>query len=163
MYLIELDKKIFLYFYHISEKYQHLRISANYFSKFAKIYFYVVYLIGLFYLYSKNNLNLKFVYIPLSVYTLLKVFRIIVKRKRPFLCFPNLDLPKTKKYSFPSNHTGASFILTYTFFYFNVYLGFLSLFIAIVLGFCRIIQGLHFPLDVLVGFMIATFACVFYF
>ncbi len=162
MWLINLDKKIFLWFYNISENkiiFKNIAIKFSYISKF---YFYFIYATLLLFLFFYSEISLKIIFVPFSVYILLKFLRIIFKRRRPFLVYPNLNLPKTNKYSFPSNHTGASFILGYTFLYVNLYLGIFSLTIAVILGICRIAQGLHFPLDVISAFIISTFVYVFF-
>ncbi len=163
MPLIELDKKVFLKLYFFANSNKNINLFANKFSNMCKKLFYALYFLLIAYLVLNNSLETKIILIPFSVYLLLKIIRILIKRKRPYLVFSSLNLPKRKKYSFPSNHTGASFIISYTFLYLNVYIGIFLLIISAILGLCRILIGLHFPLDVLCGFLISTVASILFF
>ncbi len=165
-FLINKDKKLFLFFFSLpSLKYlRFLSWFATFYSIATNIFFNLIFALLIFIKYRNNTLTINFVLVPFLTYILLKFLRLIIKRKRPFLIFPNLNIPTSNKYSLPSNHVGASFILSFTFFTFNTTLGIFSIVISIILSFMRIIQGVHFPVDTFVGFFISTLiAHIFYF
>ncbi len=163
MQLIELDKKLFLYFYCISNKNICLKKFSIYYTKFCNILYPALYLFLIVYLYLNRFLEIKVIVIPLTIYVLLKIIRILVKRKRPYLIFPTLMLPQKNKYSLPSNHTGASFIISYTFLYFSLSIGFCLILSSTILALCRVLDGLHFPLDIFSGFLLATIGYIFFY
>ncbi len=156
MRIFVIDEKIFLHIYNISKSNYKLKSFAILFNKIAKKYFEITYYSLLFILYFTNNFEIKLLVIPFSVYFLLKILRVLIKRDRPFVRFPDLDLPTKNKYSLPSNHTGASFMLSYTFMYIYPPLGYLSFIISSFIAFFRVVEGVHFPLDVLSSFFIST-------
>ncbi len=163
MSLTQLDKKIFLKVYYFTNNKEHIKLFAKYFSIVCKILFKISYFSLVVYLFLNNTLETKVVVIPFFVYALLKLIRFLIKRKRPFLIFPNLNLPKKNKYSFPSNHTGTSFIISYTFLYLNFYVGIIFFIASTVLGICRVIIGVHFPLDVFCGFLISSIVSMLFY
>ncbi len=163
MKLIELDKKIFLHIHYMFSKKTTLKKIIRLYIKLCHILYCFLYSYLILYLYLNNNLQIKVIIIPLTVYMLLKITRVLIKRRRPFLIFPDLVLPHKKQYSLPSNHTGASFIISYTFLYFNLYIGSIMIILSIFLGISRVIEGIHFPLDIFCGFILATFAYMFFY
>lgn len=60
--------------------------------------------------------------------------------------------------SFPSDHTAVAFALGFSLFLINKKWGIIFLILAFLIGFARIFCGLHYPLDVLGGILIALFA-----
>lgn len=85
-----------------------------------------------------------------------KTLKLTTRRKRPFEIAPGVKylMPPPDKFSFPSGHTSAAFVMA-------TLLGtvFPTLFIpftifATMVGFSRIYNGLHFPSDVLAGIIL---------
>lgn len=63
--------------------------------------------------------------------------------------------------SFPSDHAAAAFALAFPVFYANKKFGWFMIAMAVVLSFSRVYVGIHYPFDILIGFIIACI--VFYF
>ncbi|HEY9681321.1 MAG TPA: phosphatase PAP2 family protein [Oculatellaceae cyanobacterium] len=63
------------------------------------------------------------------------------------------------KYSFPSGHTSQSFAAAGAIFMrYSDWRGRLALAFALLIGFCRIYEGMHWPSDVVVGIVIGLLA-----
>jgi undecaprenyl-diphosphatase len=75
---------------------------------------------------------------------------------RPFVSssFPILIPPLTDG-SFPSNHTLTSFTLSFTIFYYHRRLGLICLFLSTLIGTSRIFVGVHYPIDIFGGIILA--------
>ena len=78
---------------------------------------------------------------------------------RPFIQFPEtIPLFVYGAYdSFPSGHATLFSALGTALFFYNKKIGIIFLFFALIIGLTRIIAGIHFPLDVLMGWCIGAF------
>ena len=74
-----------------------------------------------------------------------------------------LKIPFPSEYSFPSGHTSNGFAGAVTIFSYYRKAGILSLLVAAIIAFSRLYLGVHYPGDVLAGFLVAlltsTVAC----
>ena len=86
---------------------------------------------------------------------------ILSDRLRPFEAFPDrvnlLFYPPTDP-SFPSNAAAASFALAIGVWLYNRRLGYILLIPAVILSFGRVYMGIHYPLDIVGGFLAAIAA-----
>ncbi len=73
--------------------------------------------------------------------------------ERPFAFLDNVNLLITENplNSFPSGHAALAFALATTMFLYNKKLGILFFGGAILVAISRILVGVHFPLDILIG------------
>jgi undecaprenyl-diphosphatase len=82
-------------------------------------------------------------------------------RPRPFEAFPDkvhlIFYPPTDP-SFPSNAAAASFALAMGIWLYNRRLGYILLVPALLLSFGRVYMGVHYPLDIVGGFLAAILA-----
>lgn len=82
-------------------------------------------------------------------------------RARPFVEHKvNLLVTGYQTSSFPSGHTLVSFALALPLFYYNKKLGIIATIIAVLVGFSRVFVGVHYPSDVLGGFLVAVLSVV---
>lgn len=82
----------------------------------------------------------------------------LVGRSRPFIELNDVakliaDPISTK--SFPSDHTVLSFAIAFSVFYHHKKWGTLFIIMAALVGFSRVYVGVHYPLDVLAGVLLA--------
>jgi undecaprenyl-diphosphatase len=93
--------------------------------------------------------------------TVYKLVKNKTKRDRPFRSVPEINPlmpPPPDKFSFPSGHTAAAFVMATIFGTILPVLFFPLAVLAALIGFSRIYNGLHFPSDVLAGMMLG-FGC----
>jgi undecaprenyl-diphosphatase len=102
------------------------------------------------------------------LYSISLTIGFIVKKPRP-----EVEFPQTKQLvhtiyswkSFPSDHTNTAFLITYLLIFFGLEIYFWPfLFLsAILIGVGRVFSGVHYPRDILGGFIISTiFSFIFY-
>lgn len=132
-----------------------------YFSKFGPILFVAVF-IGLWFKQTGNQYeNRKLVLFALMIAAITIVFNKVIElsvfRERPFVNY-DVNLLSDKSAddpSFPSNHAGGAFALAIAMFWKHRKAGAVFLVFALLMALSRLYIGVHFPLDVTVGALIA--------
>lgn len=93
------------------------------------------------------------------------ILKDIFKYPRPFIIFADNVKPLLMHGgldSFPSGHATFFGALVVSTFFVNKKLGYICLIAAFLVGSSRVIAGIHFPIDILVGYILgALFALVF--
>ncbi len=159
--ILLLDKKLFLLIYTKTDKWRPFFQKITDISKPLFILFYFSLIgyqvhFGIFKDFPKTILA------PVCTLLLCRILRKTINRKRPYLIFESLNLQKKEEASFPSNHTASSFIIAFIFLLFNFKIFLFLFLLAILVSVSRIIIGIHFPLDITFGFLIAlTMYCMF--
>jgi len=86
------------------------------------------------------------------VATLLKI---IIQSPRPYLALENVvPLLNKTDFSFPSGHATFFMAISFAVFLSHRRAGYLFMLCALLIGLSRIIVGVHFPVDILVGFIL---------
>jgi len=87
-----------------------------------------------------------------------QVIKFLIHNPRPFLAFPNVSslLPESG-FAFPSGHATFYMALAFSIFLSHKKAGFVFIFFAFLIGIARIIAGVHFPIDILGGFILGIF------
>jgi len=139
--------------------YQYLTLLARYISKTGDGFLYVG-LAGALYLYegwdSQFLQTLLFAFlIERPLYFVLKNS---FKRNRPAVALSNFSslVTPSDQFSFPSGHTSAAFMVAVITGYFVPVLLLPLLIWSILVGFSRVVLGVHFPTDTLVGMVLGT-------
>lgn len=100
----------------------------------------------------------RIVLVPMTVFLLITISRKIFNRKRPYEKFntPSVFGKSKKGESMPSRHTASAFIIAMTFLYVNVPLGIFYLSVSTLIMISRVLSGVHFISDVIVGMLISV-------
>ena len=90
-------------------------------------------------------------------------FKKQLKRNRPEAALPNFHsiIKPSDQFSFPSGHTSAAFMMATLLGYFIPSLLIPLYCWATLVGFSRVVLGVHFPTDTLVGVMMGISIAVF--
>lgn len=88
-------------------------------------------------------------------FLIIKSIVFIYFEPRPFITYPIVPLINhAADDSFPSDHTSILAILTFSFLFYKTRLSKFLLLSTILTGFSRIYVGVHYPLDILGGFLV---------
>lgn len=104
-------------------------------------------------LWQRDPRLIRAVAVPAVSFVAVSVFRHLCDAKRPYEVLeirPLIHKDKKGK-SFPSRHVFSMFVIAMTFLWLLPPVGVLFLLMGAVLAACRVIGGVHWPRDVLVG------------
>ena len=90
------------------------------------------------------------------------LIKIIIKEPRPHMVFENV-IPLLNKidYSFPSGHATFFMGIAFAIFFSHKKAGYVFMFFALIIGITRIITGVHFPIDIITGFILGAIIAYF--
>ena len=163
-----MNNTIFFFFYNLAHQ---SKIFDDIIIFFAVYFPYlVVILAGLFLLFhhevfqaenpfqvflqKKKEILLAF-FSGIVAYLVASILKIFIHTLRPFDAFPNVHaLISETGYSFPSGHATFYMALAISIFFFHKKAGYVFIFFALVIGIARIIGGVHFPIDILGGYVL---------
>jgi len=163
-----MNNDIFFFFYNLAHQ-------SVFFDKlvvfFADTFPYIVILIALLFLIfykeqfghrmSKREIALVF-FSSILAWVLAYVLKFLFHTVRPFDVFPNVvSLFSETGYAFPSGHATFFMALALALFFNHKKVGYIFIFFAFLIGIARIIAGVHFPIDILGGFILG-FAIAFF-
>lgn len=165
-----MNDTIFLFFYSLAHRSVFLDGVIVFFAFYFP--FIVVFLAGLFLLFQqgilsspnsfKELINKWKNFIPIGVSSILAwilavFFKNLFHVPRPVLSLPDIYPLITKTtFSFPSEHAMFFSALAVSLYFYNKKIGYLFMFFALLIGVGRIASGVHFPLDILGGFLLGA-------
>lgn len=171
------DHKVFLLFYESDRlKKKEIRSFAKFYSFFGNIYFWaILWLVWLVYGYITKDYYLLVIFTAgfiqsMMIHILIRY--IIAKRNRPFITLEDKgveqhdNLIKENK-SFPSGHVafllffGIVFAYYFSDLFWIIFFTFIGL--DIIMAFTRLVLGVHFPTDVIGGFIFGIVYALLFF
>lgn len=153
----KLDRKIFFLFYNYTFSSGFLSKSAVFITIYSSKFFSLIYFAaGAWLIYNGDSEIRGFIFMPALVYLQAKVIPHFYNRRRPFAEFGCRNLIKQRRdHSFPSTHTASSLIISLAMFNLNSQLGVLMIITAILTALSRIMTGVHYPSDIIGGWLLA--------
>jgi len=94
----------------------------------------------------------------LVAYTLKLLFQI----PRPFVEFGITPLAYESGYSFPSEHASVFFAIAFATIFLDKKVGRALLFLAVLIALSRVVLGVHYPIDIIAGFLLGYVISFFY-
>jgi undecaprenyl-diphosphatase len=93
-----------------------------------------------------------------------RVVKVFFENPRPFLIFEDITplFIHGSTDAFPSGHTTFVAALGMALYFYNKKVGALLLLVALLIGFSRVVAGVHWPLDVLGGFSLGIFVAMLF-
>lgn len=86
---------------------------------------------------------------------LAKLFKLLFHTIRPFELLPQVQsLFFESDYAFPSGHATFFMALAFAIYFSHKKIGYVFMFLALIIGLARVVAGVHFPIDILGGFLL---------
>lgn len=151
-----MDKRLFFAIYNFTAKRRWVRWLAEVIARLSKSFFFVIYGIGVLWLLVDAPYHLyRFIIIPLLTLCYNSFLRKKIGRVRPFVRF-GLEplLSHEANGSCPSNHAASAMVISFAFWLISPYISVVLIIIALFTGVSRICAGVHYPLDVILGWLI---------
>lgn len=86
-----------------------------------------------------------------------RLLKYIFLEPRPFVSLDITPLVIEKGFSFPSEHASVFLALAVSMFFINKKLGYILTILAVLMGLSRVVLGVHYPIDILFGFVLGSF------
>ena len=140
-------------------------VLLNAFNRFIVIFFVAIYPVAFIYLFFVDRIRF---WLSLSIiggsFVLVSLLRKLIDSPRPY---ENWDITpliaKDKKgQSFPSRHVFSAALISCFIWQLHRGLGAFCFALAILLALCRVLSGVHYPKDVLAGYLIGCLAGALY-
>ncbi len=90
-----------------------------------------------------------------------EVLKISIQSPRPFIKFTEVHslMPETG-FAFPSQHATFFAAIAVALFFTHKKAGYIFMFFALCIGLARVIAGVHFPIDILAGFVLGALVSI---
>ncbi len=152
-----MNNSIFLFFYNLAHQSQTFdKVVVFTAETFPYIVVILAALFLLFYHKSWREFFLVFISSGFA-YLFSKILKILIHTSRPFVEFSNVQpLFFENGFAFPSSHTIFFATLGISIFLFHKKVGYVFIFFALLIGLARIVAGVHFPVDILGGFVLGA-------
>lgn len=128
---------------------------------------YLLYPLLLVYLYYRRQYQdfWRTFWIPAVAFILLSLYRSYRNQPRPYETWHTRPLMKRdgSGKSFPSRHVFSASLISMCFLRQHLWFGIVLLLLTVGLALCRVIGGVHYPKDVLVGYVLGVLCGLFLF
>jgi undecaprenyl-diphosphatase len=170
-----MNNKIFFFLYNLSHHSQTFDKTVIFFAVYFP--FLVIILAGIFLLFhhdvfkaenpfqvflqKKREILLVF-FTAIIAYLSASILKIFIHVPRPYDAFPQVhSLFSESGYSFPSGHATLFMALAVSIFITHKKAGYVFMLFALIIGIARVIGGVHFPIDILGGFVLGALVAYF--
>jgi undecaprenyl-diphosphatase len=153
-----MDEKLFLLMYNFTHERKAVAWVVKRLTELSKSFFFVLYGMGAVLLLVEAPLAaVRFLAIPFLVLCYNSLLRKLIGRERPFVRFKLEPLSDHEANgSCPSNHAASAMIISLAFWLISPYVSAVLIVLALFTGISRVCAGIHYPLDVLIGWAIGA-------
>ncbi len=133
-------------------------------NRLNTLLFYAVYPVLLLYVFIAHQQKCwRILIVPVVSFVLLTLIRAKINRRRPYEEWNlNVLIPKDKAgESMPSRHIFSSSVISMAVLSVHVPMGMIMLVISLSGGYMRIVGGVHYPTDVIAGFLLGILSGLF--
>ncbi len=152
-----MNRKLFFCIYNFTLNNKLAKKLGILISKYSQKLFVLIYAIGILLVLRYNfHYIFKFILIPFVTLAYNTFLRGRLNMPRPFVkenILPLVDHEASG--SCPSNHGASAMIIAIAYFCINPYVAVFLVILAFATGLSRVMTGVHYPLDVLLGWVIA--------
>ncbi|MDI6734200.1 MAG: phosphatase PAP2 family protein [Patescibacteria group bacterium] len=157
-----MDLLIFQFIHSFTGKLKILDLSGIFFAEYLSYFLLLAAIIFLWREGSiKRKLNLFFTLILAVIISwgvFVDIIRFFYNRPRPFLILGFTPLINESSFAFPSRHAAVLFVVAFVIFSFNKKFGYWFFGFSFLVGLARIFVGVHWPSDIVGGFVVALLA-----
>jgi undecaprenyl-diphosphatase len=137
------------------------------FSLFLSYPFTYIVIISLFlwalFISKKKMFNFSFLFLSvISSWLISNIIKYFIAIERPFRVFDITPLYNEMGFSFPSQHSAVFATIATCIFFLNKKWGIFFIIVAILVGLSRIVIGVHYPMDILGGFLVGLLVGLFF-
>lgn len=154
-----MNEKLFYFFHNLANKSESLDKVFIFFTD-AFLYITVVSVIVFLCLRKGRNLVKDIIFVFLSgglAWALSKLLKEALETSRPLFELNNVyPLIEETGYAFPSGHTMPLAAIAFAIFFLNKKAGYIFMLCSLLVGISRIIAGVHYPIDILGGFILGA-------
>jgi undecaprenyl-diphosphatase len=170
-----MNEKIFLYFYDFAHRSVGMDKVIVFFAEILP--FIVIALAGLFLLFhhdvfraenpfriflQKKKEILYSFFVGITAWILATLLKLAIGLDRPFHIISQTEpLFSKTDYSFPSGHATFFMALAFSIYFYHKKAGLVFITLAVLIGLARIAAGVHFPADILGGFILGALVAYF--
>jgi undecaprenyl-diphosphatase len=157
-----MNNQIFYFFYNLAHRSQALDQAIIFFAVYFPFLVAALALLFLiFYHYKWKEIIIVF-FSGIVAYVCAYILKFLFHTLRPFLALPDVHaLFFESGYAFPSGHATFFTALAFLIYFYNKKAGYTFMFFALIIGLARITAGVHFPVDILGGFILGGLVAYF--
>lgn len=155
-----INQEIFDMLFRFANKNEYRKKIVILINIYSSHIFFLLYILGFIYiLFNFNKFCyidlLKYLFVPFIAIFISKIIRKNINTRRPFEILNIQSLVQHEGgNSMPSNHSVSAMVLAIAFIYIAPKYKIIFIVLAIITGMSRIMAGLHYPIDVIFGFLI---------
>lgn len=91
------------------------------------------------------------------------ILKFLFKTERPFIALEGVrSLFSESGFAFPSGHSTFFMALAFSIFFYHKKAGYIFIVFALLIGMARIMAGVHFPIDILGGYLLGFLIAFFF-
>jgi undecaprenyl-diphosphatase len=150
-----MNNQIFLFFYNLAHQSQVFDKVVIFFALYFPYVVVISAAVFLLFYYKKLKEFFLVFFSGVLAYIFSYILKYLFHTLRPFDVFPQVySLIPENGFAFPSSHATFFMALAVAIFFYHKKAGYVFMLFALLIGIARITAGVHFPIDILGGFVL---------